>query len=227
MNIISDDYTLDSSVKRFASVLPNIVWITDAHGSVIFCNDFGLEFLGLKQEDIDNEQWASTVHPDEISDISEKWMNALQNKIPFENIQRQRNRKGEYEWFKVKANPHFDANGEVSHWIGISINVNDEIELRKELEKTNRRMDLSIQNTNSGTWDWDIENDSIVYNHNWWEMLGYIKGEIEESTDVWEKLLHPEDKERAIKELNDHLKGKSKFYESIYKSYPSKVRLGK
>ncbi len=205
------------NLKSFASALPNIIWIADSNGSMQFCNDYGLQYLGFENSDITDEEWASTVHPDEIKSIAEKWKEALIEKKPFQNIQKQKNKAGDYQWFKATANPIFNEKGEISHWIGISINIDEEIQNRQELEDRNHRLDLSIKNTRSGIWDWDLQKDTIIYNDNWWEMLGYKKGEFEENTSIWERLLHHDDRDQALSKLEKHILGESDFYESVYR----------
>ncbi len=207
----------ENSLTSFANSLPNIVWITDKYGKMQFCNDFGLEYLGFTNSEVSDEEWASTVHPDEIESIKALWAEAISKKKAFTNTQRQKNKSGEFQWFKVSANPFFDETGDIKNWIGISINIDEEILSSQELKAVNTRLDLSIRNSKSGIWDWDLKKDVIVYNDNWWEMLGFKKGELEENTSIWERLLHEDDKKKALQTLNDHINGKTDFYESIYR----------
>lgn len=207
----------ENSLTSFANTLPNIVWITDKFGKMQFCNDYGLKYLGFENSKVSDEEWASTVHPDEFDSIKTLWEEATVNKKAFTNTQRQKNKAGDFEWFKVSANPFFDESGEIKNWIGISINIDEEIRSSQELKAANTRLDLSIRNSKSGIWDWDLKKDIIVYNDNWWEMLGFKKGDLEENTAIWERLLHEDDKKKALETLDDHIKGKTDFYESIYR----------
>lgn len=216
-SVVKNTNSPQSYLKDFASALPNIIWITDAQGKMQFCNDFGLKYLGFKNSGVTDEEWASTVHPDEIDSIKELWIEALIHKEAFNNNQRQKNKNGDFEWFKVSAKPFFDEGGNIINWIGISINIDQEVRSSQKIKAVNDRLDLSIKNTRSGIWDWNIQKDKIIYNDNWWEILGYKKGELEESTSIWEKLLHKDDKELALKNLNNHLKGNTDFYESVYR----------
>ncbi len=208
---------IQENLRNFANLFPHMIWITDSIGRVEYINDYGLKYLGFENLKVDVEQWTQTVHPDEIDEISKVWMTALEDKEPFENIQKQRNYKGEYEWFKVNATPYLDDKGEVIHWLGISININQEYQLSKKNKVINDRLDLTIKSTNSGIWDWDLKNDKIIYNSNWWEMLGYKDTEFEQSTKIWENLLHPDDKKSAHDTIQKHLNGESELYESIFR----------
>jgi PAS domain S-box-containing protein len=144
-------------------------------------------------------------------------MKCLQDKTPFENIQLQRNKNGDYEWYKVSSQPLFDEKRNIIKWLGISININQEVELNRKLKEVNERLNLSIRSSNSGTWDWDIKTDQAKYNDYWFEMLGYKPGELNTDLNSWLNLLHPDDKNKALKLLNEHIDGKTDYYESIFR----------
>ena len=208
---------IDSSLHKFSQAFSQIIWVTDANAQVEFINEYGLNYFGFKDTNLSPEEFAKTVHPDEIEQITEVWKKSLELKIPIENIQRQRNKHGDYEWFKVSANPIFDDEGNIIKWIGISININDEVNLNKQLEISNDRLELVMKSTKTGMWDWNLESNEILYNDNWSEMLGYDPGEIKNDPGTWEKLLHPDDRKNAIDVLEDHISGKSDYYESVFR----------
>lgn len=208
---------INQYIREFAQSFPHIIWATDPYGGIEYCNDYGMEYLGFNGKNISPEEWAQTVHPDEIDSIAAKWMKCHKSREPFENIQLQRNKNGEYEWFKVSAQPILNAEGEIIKWLGISINIDQEVKLANALKEVNERLDLSIRTTNSGTWDWDLENDTAKYNDHWFEMLGYTPGELKSDLNSWLELLHPDDKNKALHLLNEHVEGKTEFYESIFR----------
>jgi PAS domain S-box-containing protein len=69
---------LSQHLREFAQLFPHIIWVTDPHGRIEFCNDYGMKYLGFENKKITPEEWAKTVHPEEIKSISEKWMKCLQ-----------------------------------------------------------------------------------------------------------------------------------------------------
>ena len=79
------------------------------------------------------------------------------------------------------------------------------------------RFKLAIQNTNLGLWDWNIITGENVCNKQWANMLGYKLNEIKMTLNFWTSLIHPDDKQRTNKLINDYLKGKSKTYEAEFR----------
>ncbi|MGB0523984.1 MAG: PAS domain-containing sensor histidine kinase [Flammeovirgaceae bacterium] len=72
-------------------------------------------------------------------------------------------------------------------------------------EKLKERFELAIQGSSDGIWDWNITTDEIYYSPRWKSMLGYKVTEINNRFDVFEHLIHPEDKERVSNVLTAYL----------------------
>lgn len=71
-----------------------------------------------------------------------------------------------------------------------------------------------IKGTAIGLWEWNIITKEVIFSEEWAKVLGYNSNEITHSEKLWEELCHPEDFQKSQKLLDDHIKGKSKFYES-------------
>lgn len=88
---------------------------------------------------------------------------------------------------------------------------------RDALIKSDQRYELAVEGANDGIWDWDIESDRFFFSLKNKEPFGYTDDELSEFHESWEKLLHPEDKDKVAKEIQKYLDGKSGIYESIYR----------
>ncbi|HHW80075.1 MAG TPA: PAS domain-containing protein, partial [Bacteroidales bacterium] len=82
-----------------------------------------------------------------------------------------------------------------------------------DIIKTNVAIENTIDNLNLGTWQWDIELGTLIFNDKWVGMLGYTLEELSFSNiDVWHKLIHPDDFKTMEDSLQDHFEGKSPQY---------------
>ena len=119
--------------------------------------------------------------------------------------------------YMITATPFFDMEG---HSIG-SVHVARDISSLKAAEvaqrKSEERMELAIAGANLGLWDQNIVTGKSIHNRHWAEMLGYTPEEIETEHISWDNLLYPEDFLPALKDLNEHLAGKTPFYESEFR----------
>ena len=65
------------------------------------------------------------------------------------------------------------------------------------LRNSEERLSLAFAGAREGVWDWNLETGAVIYSSRWKQMLGYSDDEIEPHVSAWERLVHPEDRERA------------------------------
>jgi len=91
------------------------------------------------------------------------------------------------------------------------------MESRKALEKSEERFRLAVEGANDAIWDWDIqENDTYIFPRTK-QMLGYDEEDIGNTLEDLKSLIHPEDVDRVMNELNQHLEGLTPYYMSEYR----------
>ncbi|WP_432662257.1 EAL domain-containing protein [Wukongibacter baidiensis] len=85
------------------------------------------------------------------------------------------------------------------------------------LAESEARYHLAVMAAKDGIWDWDLRNDRRFFSIRCKEMLGYDASELEYNFEIWKDLLHPLDKEDALKSLNDYLDKKIDNYANTYR----------
>ncbi len=88
----------------------------------------------------------------------------------------------------------------------------------KKLLLREERLQLVLEGSQQGFWDWNLETGEVKRNDRWAQMLGYgsIK-EFEENTDTWTHLIHPDDQKAAWTSINDHLEGRTECHKIEYR----------
>ncbi len=84
-------------------------------------------------------------------------------------------------------------------------------------EQQRRRMELVIQGTRLGMWDWNPQTNEVIFNDIWAEMLGYRLEEITPSLEEWERRVHPDDLAGCYRDIQAHMEGKTPFYQNIHR----------
>ncbi len=83
----------------------------------------------------------------------------------------------------------------------------------RKLEENRQHLSFVIEGSGVGTWEWNVRTNETLFNEQWATMLGYT---IEELTPydygTWERLVHPEDLERARQALADCVEGRTTDY---------------
>ncbi len=95
---------------------------------------------------------------------------------------------------------------ELEEAVAISDKTKDELSSAKE------RFSLAVQGSNDGIWDWDLRSNEVFYSPRWKSMIGYEENEVEDNFSAFEKLLHSDDHDRVIAEVNTYLRGLNQSY---------------
>jgi PAS domain S-box-containing protein len=95
-----------------------------------------------------------------------------------------------------------------------------ENDLKRKLEDLNEAklsLDLALEGAQVGKWEWDLKTNQAVMNKTWFTKLGLEYGELPQNLETFRRVLHPEDAEMVMTELQKHIKGDSSFYECRYR----------
>jgi two-component system, OmpR family, phosphate regulon sensor histidine kinase PhoR len=127
------DLFLSREYFRFlADNIPVIIWTTDADGTLDYVNRRWVEYTGFHLEQSRLKQ-ADLVHPDDLQNSSVAWKEAVANKGKYAHEYRFKRRSdGTFRWHFAEAIPFRNDEGNVTSWIGTSIDIDDQ---KKELEK--------------------------------------------------------------------------------------------
>jgi diguanylate cyclase (GGDEF)-like protein/PAS domain S-box-containing protein len=75
------------------------------------------------------------------------------------------------------------------------------------LNDREKQLELVLDASQLGFWDWDIKKDRVVRNERWASMLGYQLDDIEFTVKQWIDFIHPDDQARAYQSIQDCLEG--------------------
>ncbi len=80
------------------------------------------------------------------------------------------------------------------------------------LRESETRLDLAVNGTHDGIWDWmDVTQDEEWWSPRFYQLLGYAPGEISPSLTTFNSLLHPADLERTVAAVQNHFEQQRPF----------------
>lgn len=87
-----------------------------------------------------------------------------------------------------------------------------------KLQESETRYALSAQGANDGLWDWNLVTEDFYYSQRWLDILGDDADSVENSSkEYWLDRIHPYDRKKAVKELEEHLEGKTKHFQNEHR----------
>ena len=78
-------------------------------------------------------------------------------------------------------------------------------------------LELIIDATQIGLWDWDLKTDHVIYSKQWENILGYEEGELPQTVESWSNAVLPDDLEKAEAAISRYLSGETPRYEAEFR----------
>lgn len=118
-----------------AELIPHMVWVTDAIGSINYINIYWTQYTGLSTNGLLTQKYSKAVHDEDRPLVLEAWKEAVEKDIPFEKELRIRNKEGIYRWFLSRATSIKDGQGHILRWVGVTLDIHDYKQLQESIEQ--------------------------------------------------------------------------------------------
>ncbi len=92
----------------------------------------------------------------------------------------------------------------------MSKSITEKLAAMKESEE---RFSLAMQGANDGLWDWNIKTNVVYYSPRWKSMLGYAENEVKPHLSAGTELLHKDDINKVLSEVEACVNGSKEKYE--------------
>jgi len=198
-------------------------WNNDATWSVAYASSGVEKLFGYTREQFIEGvvPYASLIHPEDIERVKQEVRQGAKSKEEFfkHAPYRIRTKEGTIKWvldYTVLLKNHNDS---VLYFVGYITDITEQINLQLETTKLKERFELVLDAINDGIWDWDIENRVTYLSPKWKSMLGYEDEEIQNNSDSFFELIHPEDKPHLEATLRQH------FQDPQHNPYIAEIRM--
>jgi len=193
--------------KTFESLGEAVLVIDPHERRIVTCNAAVEDIFGYDPDDLIGES-TKRLHesPEAYARFGRLSESALDEDGIFRHDYQMRRKDG-----RLIETEHVVTPLEGDDWTqGVVSVVRDVTERREAQEKLRRQreqLSMAVEGGNIGTWNWDLDTDRVVFNHQWAEMLGYTRDELSFEFSTWEELVHPDDRDRAIDALEAYVEG--------------------
>ncbi len=208
-----------SLLQAMAEANPHVFYIYDLiEQRNVYTNRQLHTSLGYTPQEIEEMGMVfltSLIHPDDLVALSNHFQQfeTVQDGEILEIEYRMRHKNGEYRWFYSRDTLFTrTAEGQAKRILGTATDITKRKHIEEELKKNQDRLQLALEASEMGLWDWQIRTGEVYFSPQWKMMLGYEVGEIENRLESWERLVHPDDLPRAWEEITAYLEGHSQRY---------------
>ena len=115
----------EGDLRKLADSLPQLVWSSRVDGTFDYLSRQWLEYTGLPEPDQLGNGWLEQVSPDDRERVRTEWKAAVKSGTTFDSDFRIRSASGACRWFKARAAPIRDTQGQIVKWYGTSTDIDD------------------------------------------------------------------------------------------------------
>ncbi|WP_459877679.1 PAS domain-containing protein [Halorubrum gandharaense] len=188
--------------RQLAEHIQEIVWMSDPESEeLIYVNPAYEAIWGRSAESLyeDPTSFVDGIHHEDRPRVEEAL--AAHANGEYDETYRIIRPDGELRWVHDRAVPIENDAGEVYRVVGITSDITEQKERERELRETKRRLDLVLEGTNTGIWEWKIGTGEIEWNETLERALGLEPGSFEGTYEAFTKRVHPDDLPEVEEEL--------------------------
>ena len=193
-------------------------WVTDQKTNALTVSPEMLRILGVTQEDIELDRASlyrnmhledipNTPRLTEISEVSGETLEAEFRIVVGE---------GDIRWIHQRADFSRILNDE-KKTIGTVQDITERKVIEETMKEYSERFELLSKATNDAIWDWDIRTQKVTWNHALYDIFGYQMDSDQFSPSWSEDRVHPDDKVRVVKNLENEIYNRRQNFSDTYR----------
>jgi len=199
---------LEARYRGLIDALPAVIYIDGAGNDDPMVDvSPGIEqLLGVTREDYLNEgsDWADYVHPDDFDRIVAASEYSVANNTEFHEEFRAVHADGRVVWVREDSVLIRDESGTPMYWLGIMFDITQQVEAKRHLHHVRSTYGALVEQIPAIVYqDKTDESWSTVYvSPQITTLLGVLPEEWTGESKLWLEMLHPDDRDRAIEEVD-------------------------
>ena len=111
----------------------------------------------------------------------------------------------------------WDITGNYIGYIGMVTDITERIKTEETLRKTQKKLDMALENGNIGIWEWDLKTGTVVWDERTEKMFGLEPGTFGRTKEAFEELVHEDDVPYIRQAFLDTLE-KDKPFEVVFRN---------
>ena len=199
---------LEARYRGLIDALPAVIYIDGAGNDDPMVDvSPGIEqLLGVTREDYLNEgsDWADYIHPDDFDRMVAASEYSVANNTEFHEEFRAVHADGRVVWVREDSVLIRDESGTPMYWLGIMFDITQQVEAKRHLHHVQSTYGALVEQIPAIVYqDKTDESWSTVYvSPQITTLLGVLPEEWTGESKLWLEMLHPDDRDRAIEEVD-------------------------
>jgi len=138
--LLSKNQELDAIV----STAPDVIFSSQENGSYEYVSERFHEYTGTSAESRKPINWLDYVHPEDVERSRTAWTQSVESGQRYESEYRLRSKDGDYRWFRSRAVPIRDSDGNIVKWYGASSDIHDSKLLEQSIRDSASQLEKMV-----------------------------------------------------------------------------------
>ncbi|WP_370677041.1 EAL domain-containing protein [Pleomorphomonas sp. PLEO] len=185
------------------------IWDADLVSRVNTFSDMWYQIRGLRPGDptpTKHDDILKLIHPSDRAHVMEQY--ALQQLADFRECRyeyRWKHSDGRWIWIECRGSCAQRVDGKVVRIIGSDIDITERKLAEERLSLATSRLQLAMEASRIGVFDADFSTGYTNWDAPTRAIYGVTNDQRIKFGDLWESMLHPEDRDRVLKAIDDHI----------------------
>ncbi|GLS32560.1 hypothetical protein GCM10007937_42700 [Mesorhizobium albiziae] len=208
----------ERELSQLVNMVPVHIRRLTPEGEPTFFNKRLLDFFGLPDvAQLDKPGMSrlaaaikTLVHPEDATRLLETVRHSLATGEPYAMKYRMRRADGAYRWVDGRGEPLRDQSGEILHWYAISIDIDDQMRLYRDIEEREAKIRRLVDSDIIGIVIWDMDGRLIEANDAFLRIVQYDREDLQAGLR-WLDMTPPEWQEVYAREEAEELRATGKM----------------
>lgn len=111
----------------------------------------------------------------------------------------------------LTISPVRNSQGQITHFVGIKQDITERKKEEKQRIRLAERLDLATRSAQIGIWDWDIQQNELIWDDQMYALYGLKPGAFSGAYEAWLQGVHPDDRDLSNDVSNRALRGETTY----------------
>lgn len=204
----------EAHLRTLIETIPDLVWLKNPEGVYLSCNRKFERFFGARESEIVGKTDFDFVDEELANLFRENDRAAVATGKPVVNEEEVVYADdGHRELLETIKTPMYDSGGKLVGVLGVARDITERKRVEQSLQLSEQRLQLTLDVSNIGIWDWNVKSDTWYASKIYYTMLGYEPVEGPSDREVWIERIHPDDRDSVHTKIRDILDYKVNEYQ--------------
>ncbi|WP_162530881.1 ATP-binding protein [Rhodovastum atsumiense] len=135
----------EAQYRTMGEAIPFGVWLCDEKGGARYVSPSFLELLNMTGEEQQDFGWTKRLPPEDVGPMLEHWMHCIRTGELWDYEHRIIDRHGEINTVLTRGRPVRDAEGRITSWVGVNLDITQRKRAEAQLAKKNLELEQALE----------------------------------------------------------------------------------